>query len=161
MSQEVTCLSQTVSDRVQSYVGRLAKDTHNCRYFSVNSLRPNDAYMRQQTSHHWFRLCRVAWSAPSHYLNQWWFTIIWIPGTNFSEILIESHAFSLKKMDLKMSFATTTEFLSLCSQVIVVLYSKFQKDSSAVFGVKYKHVFSAFSFILIPVRLSVLSRPLV
>ena len=35
-------------------------------------LRPDDAYMRHLTSHHWFRTWLVAWSAPSHYLNQFW-----------------------------------------------------------------------------------------
>ena len=42
------------------------------RHRSVNSLRPSDAYMRQLLNHHWFRQWLVAWSAPSHYLNQWW-----------------------------------------------------------------------------------------
>ena len=35
-----------------------------------NSLRPSDAFMRRY--HHWFRQWLVAWSAPSHYLNQCW-----------------------------------------------------------------------------------------
>ena len=37
-----------------------------------NSLRPSDAYMRWQTNHHWFRPWLVAWTAPSHDLNQRW-----------------------------------------------------------------------------------------
>ena len=37
-----------------------------------NSLRPSDAYMRQWAKHHWFRWWFVAWSVPSHYLNQSW-----------------------------------------------------------------------------------------
>ena len=39
---------------------------------SVNTLRPSDAYMRRWSNHHWFRWRLVAWSAPSHYLNQCW-----------------------------------------------------------------------------------------
>ena len=35
---------------------------------NINSLRPSDAYLRRLSNHHWF----VAWSAPSHYLNQCW-----------------------------------------------------------------------------------------
>ena len=35
----------------------------------INSLRPH-AYMRQWSNHHRFRYWLVAWSAPSHYLNQ-------------------------------------------------------------------------------------------
>ena len=44
---------------------------------SVNSLRPSDAYMLQQTNRHWFRQWLVAWSAPSHYLNQCWDIAHW------------------------------------------------------------------------------------
>ena len=43
----------------------------------LNSLRPSDAYMHRQSSHHWFRKWLVAWSAPSHYLNQWWNIVDW------------------------------------------------------------------------------------
>ena len=39
---------------------------------SFNSLRPSDPHMRRLYNHHWFRQWLVAWSAPSHYLNQWW-----------------------------------------------------------------------------------------
>ena len=43
---------------------------------SLNSLRPSDAYMRHShicvTIYHWFRKWLVAWSVPSHYLNQSW-----------------------------------------------------------------------------------------
>ena len=36
---------------------------------------------------HWFRQWLVAWSAPSHYLKQWWNIINWTSiGINFSEI---------------------------------------------------------------------------
>ena len=38
----------------------------------LNSLRPSDAYMGQETFHPRFRKWLVAWSAPSHYLNQCW-----------------------------------------------------------------------------------------
>ena len=41
-----------------------------CFQDSLNSLRPSDTYMRQRCNHHWFRQWLVAWSAPSHYLNQ-------------------------------------------------------------------------------------------
>ena len=42
-----------------------------------NSLRPGDAYMRQQTIQHRFRQWLVAWPAPSHYLNQCWDIVNW------------------------------------------------------------------------------------
>ena len=52
-------------------------------FFGGNScmsalLRPS-AYMRQETSHHWFRQWLVAWPTPSHYLNQWWNILYWTP----------------------------------------------------------------------------------
>ena len=56
----------------------------------------------QLTNQHWFRKWLVAWSAPSHYLNQCWDIVNWKLGTNFSELLIEIHTFSFKKMHLKM-----------------------------------------------------------
>ena len=43
----------------------------------LNSLRPSDAYMHQQTNHHWFRKWLVAWPPPSHYLNQCWDIVNW------------------------------------------------------------------------------------
>ena len=44
---------------------------------TINSLRQSDAYMRRQSNHHWFRWWLVAWSAPSHYLNQCWNIVHW------------------------------------------------------------------------------------
>ena len=51
----------------------------NSCYFKryINSLRPSGAIMRQSTNHHWFRWWLVAWSAPSHYLNQCWDIVNW------------------------------------------------------------------------------------
>ena len=46
-------------------------------YIKLWTLRPSDAYMRQQSNHHCFRQWLVAWSAPSHYLNQCWIIVDW------------------------------------------------------------------------------------
>ena len=43
----------------------------------LNSLRPSDAYMHRLTNHHWFRQWLVAWTAPSHSLNQCWNIVNW------------------------------------------------------------------------------------
>ena len=43
----------------------------------LSSLRPSNAYMYQWINHHWFRWWLVAWSAPSHYLNQCWHIVNW------------------------------------------------------------------------------------
>ena len=57
-------------------------------------------YMRQITNHHWFRRWLVAWSAPSHYLNQCWNIVDSTLGNklqwNFnrnSNIFIQENAF--------------------------------------------------------------------
>ena len=47
------------------------------RNFWGNSLKPSDAYMRQQTNHQWSRQWRVAWPMPSHYPNQCWYFVYW------------------------------------------------------------------------------------
>ena len=42
----------------------------------LNSLRPSDAYICiSKRRHHWSRYWLVAWSAPSHYLNQCWYIV--------------------------------------------------------------------------------------
>ena len=63
---------------------------------TFNSLRPSDAYMRQWSSRHWFRKWIVAWSAPSHYLNQYWNIVS-------SNDRCKIHTFLFKKMHLNMS----------------------------------------------------------
>ena len=49
-------------------------------YLDQYSLRPSDTYMRQLSNHYWFRYWLVAWSVPSHYLNQCRTIVDWIPG---------------------------------------------------------------------------------
>ena len=38
---------------------------------------PRDAYICQETNQHWLRWWLVAWTAPCHYLNQWWNIVDW------------------------------------------------------------------------------------
>ena len=73
-----------------------------CTYWCgcIDSLRPSDAYLRQQTYHHCFRQWLVAWPAPSHYQNQCWNIVNWTLGNklqwNFnrnSSIFIEENTF--------------------------------------------------------------------
>ena len=84
--------------------------TSVCLRVLFNSLKPNDAYIRRQSNHHWFRKWLIAWSAPSHFLNQCWLLINRTQGTIFSEIVIESRTFSFKKMRLKLSSAKLLPF---------------------------------------------------
>ena len=52
----------------------------------------------------------MAWSAPSHYLNQYWNIVDWTLGTNFSQTLIRIQTFSSKKIYLKMLSAKWRPF---------------------------------------------------
>ena len=71
----------------QSYLQSQKKSPHPVSHFhnlckqplmwDINSLRPSDAYMRQWISHQWLRQWLRAWSAPSHYLNQWQNIVNW------------------------------------------------------------------------------------
>ena len=51
--------------------------------FTFNSLNLSDAYMRRESYHHWFRYWLVAWSVPSHYLNQCWNIVNWTLSNKF------------------------------------------------------------------------------
>ena len=53
--------------------------------------------MRQYTKHNWFRQRLVAWSVPSHYLDQCWDIIDLTLGTNFGEILTEIKYISIQE----------------------------------------------------------------
>ena len=71
-----------------------------CSVNAFNSLRPSDAYMRRSSNHHWFRQWLVAWTAPSHYLNQSWNIVNWTLGNKLqwncnrnSNIFIEENTF--------------------------------------------------------------------
>ena len=82
---------------------------HNSSGSSANppfkSLRPNDAYMRQGTNHHWCKRQAVIRTNAEMLL-------IRPLGTKFCEILIEIKTFSFKKMHLKMSSANGGHFVS-------------------------------------------------
>ena len=69
-------------------------------YVSLNSLWLSHSYRRQQSNQQWLRLWLVAWSAPSHYLNQCWDNVNW---TNFNEIVIKIPIFPFKKMHFEIS----------------------------------------------------------
>ena len=56
---------------------------HNPGIWIFNSMRPSDAYVRRKTDHHRFRQWLVAWTAPSHYLNQCWNIVNWTLGNKF------------------------------------------------------------------------------
>ena len=76
-------------------------------YWLIEAKWRKYAYMRQYTRPSLFQImaCRHCRSAPSHYLNYAQILLTGLIGTNISEILIEIHTFSCKKMHLKMSSA--------------------------------------------------------
>ena len=59
--------------------GRVKQPVRVNKIKHINSLRPSDAYRRQYTNHHWFRQWLVAYSSPSHYLNQCRVIVNWTP----------------------------------------------------------------------------------
>ena len=65
-----------------------------------------------ESAQHWFRWWLVAYSVPSHYLNQWWVIVNWTlrNRTSFSEILIKTQDFLFTKMHLKISSAKWQPF---------------------------------------------------
>ena len=63
-----------------------------------------------KSDQHWFRQWLVAYSAPSHYLNQCWVIVNWTRGRNFSEILIKIQNIPFTKMHLKISSAKWRSF---------------------------------------------------
>ena len=67
---KVFMYSQTKEYTTESYAYVMEYFWSKVHIWVVNSLRPSDAYMRQQIYHHWFRYWLVAWTAQSHYLNQ-------------------------------------------------------------------------------------------
>ena len=72
-SQNMTCVPKSSAPSVISF-----------NFLIIwKSLRPSDAYMRQETNQHWFRLWLVAWTAPSHYLNQCWNIVNWTLKNKF------------------------------------------------------------------------------
>ena len=71
--------------------------------FMLNSLRPSDTYMRQWTNQHWFRQWIVAWTSPTHYLNQCWNIINCTIGNKLHWNINRNWYVSFKKIHLKMS----------------------------------------------------------
>ena len=59
--------------------------------------------------HHWFKWWFVARSSPTHYRNQWLFSIIPY-GTYFNEIVLDIQRFSLTKMHLKTASSKWWQF---------------------------------------------------
>ena len=87
--------------------------TGQCLYISLNiiSLRPSDAYMHQQTNHHWFRYWLVDWTVPNHYQNQCCNIVSWTLRNKAVKFLIVIQIFLCMKMPLKLSSAKWQKFL--------------------------------------------------
>ena len=77
---------------------------HTHIVYQVNSLRPSDTNMHQYYNCHWFRQWLVAWSAPSHFLHQWWNIVNWTLSNKLQwnwNIFIQENAF--ESVDWKIS----------------------------------------------------------
>ena len=128
----------TVSSAVTLVI--LLRSQYLTRLF--NSLRPNDAYMPRWTSHHWFKSWLVAWTAPSHYLNQCWNIVNWTLRNkrqwNFnrnSYVFIQENAFEnvVCEMASTLPRPQCVKIGSVCLRVYVHVYllSIDDKDSCA------------------------------
>ena len=87
--------------------------TEGCVVPWINrSLWPLDAYIRQLTNHHWFKPWLVAWSVPSHFLNQCW---CW-------NIVEFTHAIWLHWHLLWLVYTTRCRYNAVISQLFVCHY---------------------------------------
>ena len=103
----------------------------------LNSLRPSDAYMRQQSNNHWFK---NGLSSGRHQAIIWTnagILLIWPLGTNFNDILIQIHTFSFKNMRLKMSSAKWRPFclgLNVLTRKALIRYQVLWSDDQQYFA---------------------------
>ena len=88
-----------------------------------NLLRTSDAYMRQQTNHHWFRLWLVAWPAPSHYLNQCWNIVNETLGNKLQWNFIRNSNIFIQENALENVVGETAAILSRPQCVYIFIYS--------------------------------------
>ena len=71
---------------------------------SINSLWPNDAIWRQRSGSTLAQVMACCLTAPSHYLNQCWFTRVRSIGIHLSTILQEILQPSITKISMKITF---------------------------------------------------------
>ena len=65
----------------------------------------------------------VVYSAPSHYLRDWWFIVNWLNGNNVQSNLNKNKDILIEEMSLKMSFAKCCSFrLSRIHRDVVTTY---------------------------------------
>ena len=82
-------------------------------FFSLTHLPLVPHVCINESGQHCLRYWLVAYSASSHYLNQYWVLSIGPLGTNFSEYAIKIHNFSTE-MHLKISSVKCRPFCSAC-----------------------------------------------
>ena len=83
-------------------------------------------------NHHWSREWFVAWSAPSHYLNQCWIIVHWNLKNKLQWNLNKICTFTFKKMHLKMSSVKWRPFCLGLNMLRTII----QRQQTA----KYNHV---------------------
>ena len=130
--------TQTSYKMVHYAVNQNSITLYDSKNVNINSVRPSHA-----CKHHWFRQWLVAWSAPSHHLNQFLILLMRSLETNFREILIEIHTIFIKNAFAKIvsenvgilfrpQCATEKPLPTLCTYVLclvcilnMVFYSTF------------------------------------
>ena len=110
----------------------------------VFSLRPSDAHMRQWINQYCFIWWLVAWSLPSHYLNQFWNIVNWTLRNKLQWIFFEMLAFSFNKMLLKMS---SVKWQPFCLGLNVLRISNYipQKITDVITYPWWRHQMETFS----------------
>ena len=91
----------------------------------LTDCNPVTAYDVNELSHQWFKWWLVAWSAPSHYLNQYWLNID-CALVNSSVFCIGNTKFSHEKIHLNMSSANWWPF---CSSPVNLAYLCSSRES--------------------------------
>ena len=94
--------------------------------------------------HLWFRLWIVAYSAPSHYLNQWWQIIILTLGTIIKLLIIQNSNVFIKENTFENIFCEMASILSWPQYVeILTMTTPLTVDElwsvPVVFEVSYMH----------------------
>ena len=86
------------------------QETHTVSMISLTHLPLVPHICIIESGQHWFRWWLVAYSAPSHYLNQYWVIVNWTLWNNLQWILLKIQNFSFTKMHLKISSAKSWPF---------------------------------------------------
>ena len=88
----------------------------------INSLWPNDAIWRQRSGSTLAQVMAWCLTAPSHYLNQCWFTFSKVHWHSFEYILQEMIELSITKISWKITFLKFLWNLTGANQLKIIIF---------------------------------------